>query len=60
MSVNMSKSVKAASSTASTATGVRTDSRLVPGAVRLEARIYIPTGIGAFPVVVYINTGRPA
>jgi hypothetical protein len=57
MSINMSKPVDAVSRPASTVTCVRADPRLVPGAARLEARIYIPVGIGAFPVVVYINTG---
>ena len=57
MSINMSKPVDAVSSTASTVSCVRADPLWVPEVARLEARIYIPTGIGAFPVVVYINTG---
>jgi hypothetical protein len=59
MSINMSKPVDAVSRTASTVACVRTDPRLVPAAAGLEARIYIPIGSGAFPVVVYINAGRP-
>jgi len=59
MGINMSKPADATSRTASTAACVRADPRLVPGAARLEARIYIPIGSGAFPVVVYINAGRP-
>jgi len=58
MNISMSKPVDAVSRTASTATCVRADPRLVPGAARLEARIYIPMGLDAFPVVVYVNTGR--
>ena len=58
MGINMSKPVDAISRTATTVKCVRADPRLVPGAARLEAGIYIPVGIGAFPVVVYINAGR--
>jgi len=59
MSINMSKPVDAVSRPASTVTCLRADPPLVRGAARLEARIYIPVGIGAFLEVVYVNTGRP-